>query len=356
MLTATPPLVLVPSTRSSEPTIISYNYTRISVRIWERLNGSPWSRRRIDVEDAEVGSFDVHLRPGDKYEVRAYLAQALVNPNDPPTENEKQPLDSLVVRALKQFPVTNLLSELPASDIGGTYFAFKLATGSAPTYAIMQLGQEPPITDAFGPPVIPKPELTLESEGKTLHQLQATPLLPGKRYFATVYVSNAQGDWQFFTLDIHTKQRTVSIQFKELVILDDSDPNSLGNNGRFRFQIYAVGDVPRRLLKQFDFQIDDFTDKAPANRISLADLGFSHVVTPANHDIGISLHGIEEDGWFETDDIAETTFGLPVKLRLPFGQFKESVVDAKQTISAYERQDDDDLRFDVNVTFTVSYS
>ena len=72
LLTA-PAIVIVPAMSASAPAKVEYA-SGVDLTIRERINGLPWRLRSLETppNDLRHGSYDVFLKPGEKYEAEAY--------------------------------------------------------------------------------------------------------------------------------------------------------------------------------------------------------------------------------------------------------------------------------------------
>lgn len=363
--------VMVDGGQEIGTTTISYSYP-MDVRLFESFDGGAWIERPlVNFDQARAGSWTQPIRPGMVYSVIVFDRFASIDAKQLrwPSEQRRgavaEPLDVLTLRGIRD-RVNDLLGD-SGHDWGGTFFGAKLTTGSMVTYAVMQLGKEPPLAAPDGFNLLPNPTHTIRSEGVE-HEILFPrlntpdfPLVPGHRYFALAIVTDNRGRWQSYAADFTTKLRVLTIKLDNLTIINDSDDASAGDEGNFYIQIYETGSLATKLLREYHHYLERFVDE-PAHNSNVYPLDgtFEYhdgptVVSMENPKIGFTLRGIEVDGWLETDDIAETSrFTGPQNLRLPIGR-QEHLTDAKATIHAYERQPDDNFEFDLNLTYSVSY-
>ncbi|WP_439358833.1 hypothetical protein [Bradyrhizobium sp. DASA03007] len=356
-----PPLITAAPTGYASATV-TYK-TDVFLKIRERIVGQPW--RPVGLDGS--GNHPITLKAGQKYEAEAFDARDVDPvswPNYPNDPRRVDPKDQIAVRAIAG--TGPLLREPATPDVGGTYAFFRVATGTVASFAVVQIGKTPPVADASGFQTMANAEQTLESEGLTVHEFEVAPLVPTSsfNYLVTILdvgTPTSTGTWQQVSGTFTTKQRVATIILSKLVITDDSDPNSVAGPGRFAFQIRESGKPQPTVVKDWQFTISSFTDKAPNNQIDLSPYGLATVLGPkpltADTDgIGIALRCVEEDAsaFWDTDDIAETPYGTAVWLDIPTGRFKENV-STTQKIQALPRTSADLLKFHVHVDYTIAY-
>lgn len=369
LFTTPSPIVVIPTGSAFATPLVTYT-SSVDIIIREQINGGGWRLRSTDFPNsATAGSFSPPLRPGFKYEVEGYRSNS-VSPSFPNDPTGADPVGGLTIRAIMAGSSTNFLTEPIGPEVGGTYCWVRIAAGSVPTFATLQVGSSAPAVDASGLLIIPNAEHAIESDEKLAHELEAEPLRPGSNFFfvaTALDTGSPSSTGRFFQASgpITTKQRVATILLKELVVTDDSDPGAFGTPGlagpgRFAFQIREMGAGQSTVFKDFSFTISQFTDKAPNNKIDLSPYGTAALIPgkpliETNEFIGIALRGVEEDAstFFDTDDIAETPFGLATTLVLPTGRFKENVSGKKQKTAAPPRSAAHQFSFHVNVEFSV---
>jgi hypothetical protein len=367
-----PAVVVVPATSSlAAPVRVDYG-SGVDLAIRERVNGGGWRTRQIpqnQQSDLRNGRYVVSVTPGQKYEAEAYRRDSLP-PGFPANVAGVDRLAVVASRAIlasgsTRFPLTEPFNP----EVGGTYWWARVATPPLSTFVLVQVGLEPPTRDGDGFLRMPTTISHMEFNEATVHSIEVEPLIPGTQYHYVVTILDvgsaaSTGRWEQQSGSFTTKQRTTFINFKQLVVTDDSDPNSSAGPGRFAFQIRETGrNQSSRVERDFQFTIKSFTDKAPKNIIDLSPYGLAHIVspkplTPETEHLGISLRGVEEDAsaFFDPDDIAETPYGTAVRLELPTGRFKESFAGRQQTVHAQPRTSADLLRFHVHIEYAAFYS
>jgi hypothetical protein len=264
-----------------------------------------------------------------------FLADWDVDPNSP--RNEIDPLAKVRVFALLPTP-SSLITDgaLPdQQDVGGTYYARKIATGGAPTFATLQLGRTPPAPDAAGLLQIPVPLFVLEAPSETIHDFVATPLDPGNLYFAVVRVHDSGGNWQQVSYAFATKRQVVKLQWQELHIIDDGV--SIGSGFGF-FQVFAYegtglfADMLNDIWWQRTaFDTGQTFDILPQGAVVQSG---PRIVGDDNRKIGVRLRAISYRGWPRSNDIAQSAFGQPSAIQIPVGKGRETVVDRSDQLYA----------------------
>lgn len=362
MLTATPKLSFINSPDTHAICDIKYDLP-FQVQIHERRNDSSnLSKRTIPVEFAESGSFEVQLKPGDKHEV--FINRLDRDFNNPYTGDPTiRPDATVTARALKGEGEDITIDRIPFTH-GGTYCEFALAAKDpsikAPYWGTMEVGKLPPVTSDTGDLVMPDPIGFSEAEGpSTLHfvieqSAENEALIPGHRYFALTRFTDKVGRWQRFEHDFTTKERQVTVNLKDMHIVEDSDFDTETDVGKFLFEIHELTSRGKQhdVLKSWYKRYETFNTGQDLN-LNLMFTDTQKTITDINAGMGIFLRGIEEDDP-DADDIAETARGKAVPLKFETGR-DEEMVNAKQTIQANERYSSDDLEYDVHVVYSVKY-
>jgi hypothetical protein len=289
-----------------------------------------------------------------------FFADQTVDPNAP--RNEIEPLATVRVFALLPTP-TNLITDgaLPdQQDVGGTYYARKIATGSAATFATLQLGRTPPVTDAAGFLQIPVPiNVSKPSLAKTLHDFVVAPLDPGNLYFCVVRVHDSSGSWQQVSYAFTTKRQNVKLQWKDLYIIDDGVDVGSGF-GVFQVFAYEGASLFSDMVDGIWFQRTSFNTDQTFSIIpqgAIIQTG-PRIVGDDNRRIAIYLRGIGYRNWPRSNDIATSALNVPHEIRLPFGRNRETVVNKEETFFAEESGEagiGGKLRFSVTVLVNVTY-
>ena len=334
----------------------------VRVQIFERLTEagvtSKWGHRPL-ADPAVQGHYTITLRPGDLYEAMMFFADWDVDPNG--VRNEIDPLAKVQVFALLDTP-SNLITDgaLPdQQDVGGTYYARKIATGSVPTWATMQLGRTLPVKDGAGLLQIPVPLFILEAPLATIHDFVATPLDPGNLYFAVVRAHDAAGNWEQQSYAFTTKRQTIKLQWQQLHIINDG---VLFGSGFGHFGVYAYegtslfGDMLSDIWwRRTAFTTGQNFDIMPDGEIVQSG---PRIVKDDNRTIGVYLRGISFRGWPESNEIAESAFGQPGQIQIPFGRGRENVVNRSDTLGTIPKDQSGltpDFSFSIKVLVNVSY-
>jgi hypothetical protein len=171
----------------------------------------------------------------------------------------------------------------------------------------LQVGEGPPFTDTQGLQRFLHPLLTRIRPLDLQHEVQVDPLLPGNPFQALVRVVDQGGNWQELVVSFHTHQRKVTINFKELHVINDS---ATGGGITAEFHIWVregettvsdcfFGDID-------SFEINDRPDPGHGSEehILLGQLAGGNPprcapvilgpkqITPTNHDVGILTRGL----------------------------------------------------------------
>jgi hypothetical protein len=348
--------------------------------LWRRLVGSPWTQENLIAGATTVAEAEALAREGTRTTPPVSPGQVLeygllargVDANTPGLSRGR--FDRIVtIYALLQVPApANWTLPRPTfTSIGGTFFFQSVGT-TVPTNVIMKVGRKAPQAGPFGLEDIDSPVSTITSPLGTLHELEATPLVPGTHYFAVVRLSDAQGNWSIIKHEFDTLKRTVKIDFEEIKIHDDSDFDLFGldDDGEAKFWLKIFkGD---KVDKEFSFGEIDISDKtynAAKNKIPL---NFTHTLGPETFDgndpgVGIGAEGKEYDKvtfiftWFYTTDDAEYWHpGRPNKkdkaIIFPYGRGNEVVADKPESVTAGPKPDDGSLHFTVRLKYSATYA
>jgi hypothetical protein len=309
----------------------------IRVKIFERFNQvAPWKQRPL-ISPPVKGTYPVKLEPGGIYEALMYYEDSEPDPNNP--RDESPTLAALTVFALLPGP-TNLMTDgfqPGAEDVGGTYYARKIATG-VPTFATMEVGRRLPEKDAIGQYHIPD-GLVFNSTtiGKvwgppqTIHDFVAVPLDPGQVHFCVVRVWDASGRWDERQFGFGTKRRNVKLQWDDLIIIDDGVSFGSGS-GFFRVELFQsqvpLGDLWWDRITSFN--TGDKIDILPLGMIT--ETGLQSIDTD-NRDVSVNLWGKSYRSAFVADEIARTEFGARA-ITIPVGRSQETVVNRRDLFGA----------------------
>jgi hypothetical protein len=334
----------------------------IRVKIFERFNhAAPWKQRPL-ISPPVKGTYPVKLEPGGIYEALMYYEDWEADPNNP--RDESPVLATLTVFALLPGP-TNLMTDgfqPGAEEIGGTYYARKIATG-VPTFATMEVGRRLPEKDAIGQYHIPD-GLVLNSTmiGKvwappqTIHDFVPAPLIPGQVYFCVVRVWDTSGRWDERQFGFGTKRRNVKLQWDELFIIDDGVSIGSGS-GFFRVELFQA-QVPLGDLwwdRVTSFNTGDKIDILPLAMITETGL---QSIDDDNRDVSVNLWGKSYRNAFIADEIAQSEFGARA-IFIPAGRGQETVVNRQDQMGALPKDGGGftgAFNFGVRVLVNITYA
>lgn len=351
--------------------------------LYERINNEPWKRifplnlpRVIsspgDNPDFE-GVFTQSLKPGQVYEVVMYFDTQDVDPNvvDPKDAiREQKPYASVMVVALLKDPEKTNLIVSHDQNVGGTWFR-KVVMTTVPTFFMLYASKLPPFSDEQGDKRFLKPLAASFGGLNTHHDLQVEPLLPGNDLFYLMRVFDEDGNWQIVSDPFRTKQRKVTIDFKELHIINDGVPGN--TTAEFRIWVmegdiavkdYFFGDVE-------NFEISDSPDKGDEDQefIQLASICPTFILGPKDiteeiHNVGILTRGLIERNVGDNEWAANFYFGnfpnpksnVPhfAKFRFPVGG-GENVQNVPLVLRTLSQVEGVEFEYDVTVLFTVEY-
>jgi hypothetical protein len=184
----------------------------------------------------------------------------------------------------------------------------------------------------------------------TNHELEIAPLLPGHLFASTVLLTNRRGEWQSLMELFATLQRTVTVQFAELHVINDGDPHATANV-QISYEISEgdLGQVVWRFVTPFQQVSDPDRYALPAH--------LSHEIGPKpitedTQTIGIRVAGQDEDSWIE--GATENAASSIKRLVIPKGRGKETVNNRETTLHAHPT--DGDLEFEVTLKYSVKYA
>jgi hypothetical protein len=86
---------------------------------------------------------------------------------------------------------------------------------------MLQVSDSPPFKDNTGVDRFLAPIATISDNSNINHDRILSPLLPGNDFFYLMRVVDADGNWQVISDTSRTKQRTVTIDFEVLHIIND---------------------------------------------------------------------------------------------------------------------------------------
>lgn len=357
-LTATPAVLFINVGAGQATGTAMIDYKSIyPIVMWQRLNLATWSKinlfKLVGTADADtIGSFTTDpMRPGDLLEFRAYVDGT--DPNAGP--NDRARFEHAQVQALVSKPDRQPWITDQTTDVGGTFYSRLIATPPLITTVHAEIGLAPPVAGTFGELTFSAVVASTDSVLRSVHQIELTPLMAGTLYFCTLRLSDQKGNWFYLEESLVTLQRTVTVDIDSVFINNDGDP---GGAGEAEFWITTFeGDSQVDQIHFGDDEFDILTGSSvPVNRQLV--LGPT-AVSATNHDIGINAAGTEYDGWFESDEHANT-WGHPPDLRrqldFPAGRGVEQLTNHAFSVSAIPGSVDDDFQFTVQGHYSVQYT
>lgn len=376
-LTADPDVVIVDLSagQTDGRTTIKYDSDYLGlIIIWARhINGSiigPWKFLNLykiagTQEAYQRGEFDwdEFLRQMDKgpfthgqvLELRMY-SDSLADPNQA-DDYYRVKLTLAITCLLKQPTLTDLVSD-QGEDTGGTYHWHLVAT-RMPTFMVISVSQQPPVSGPNGMPRFAQVEGKAESQPNSIHRTELTPLAPGTNYYCLIRVSDNVGNWQFLRSQFRTRWQSVTVTFKTLHIDNDGDESAYGEADGFVFQILE-GD---NLIKDFSLGRSLIYD---GQNIDLLPRGFTHTLgpksTPGGYDLRIRVEGTEDDSFLfsESKEQAANLFIGGEPLLFPTGRPDASrpgeLAEKTRLFDASAFVVGDEFAFTVTVTFVAQYS
>jgi len=387
--TPDPVLIDVDAGESVRTTSVVYNtdFAGAQAFLWERQNGGGWTRIPPDRIEHPTGDPDEQgvvvrqLSVGDVYQVLLYHDED-VDPNS--GIGDPDPDLRATVVGLRKGPESRDL--ITSEEFGPTGTAFVWSPQTAgPTFAVLQVGKEPPETDADGIQRLPRPIWTVTSDGfHDSHSLEisSTRLLPGNPFHALLRITDPQGNWQFRHEPFVTKRRRVTVRLEDIHIINDGAP---GNNTA-SFRIWVL--TGARLRSRCDIPERDISDSPDPGHESLefiqlgnlcqspvVVLGPEVVTHPRTDNLGNDTLAIltrgsasvtvgEDDisgnflphsatGPHEPDQFFGTVFH-DAFFRFPIGSANERVENRRFAVRA-EPLTDHEFEYDVRVRISVDY-
>ena len=231
----------------------------IRAAIFEKHVGQSFKARDMTDPEQASQSYDVTITPGDVYTAVMYNESHTTTPDPNKSLTEPRPELILSVFGLADRRL-ELIADAKIESKGGTFVVFKVST-SAPTSALVQVGETVPVTDIVGLPSFEAP-VVLEPEAAsvgalTVHTLVATPLVPGRLYIAIILVSDKSGRWDFREIAFNTNKRRVSGTIDSIFIVNCGDP-SIGE-AQFWVDVHETGTSGAdKVFRQFSLGNDEF--------------------------------------------------------------------------------------------------
>jgi hypothetical protein len=326
-----------------------------SQEVWEKSPGQGWNgpldvflwvddnRKQADSK----GRHTVDLRPGEFYTAGVF------NQSQGPTSTDPVGTTVTLFAVLKKPVVSQLITDHSGS-VGGTWLTHALQTSIPTTVVLAGTSRSQATRDGIGIPTLNDPDAVLPKPlGPDLHHhFNLEPLVPGQRYFLTVMVVDAGGNWEVLDVEQTTMRRKLTVQFKQVHVYKDGDANSPGE-ADFWFRVYA-GNSRQELhpLEEFHTSLD------PINNNGDYSVGFSHIdtepqtISPKRTGIWVNSNGVEHDPFWEPDDYAGGLSGTE-QLSLPTGP-GENVTAGSMRLDC-PLQSGYDFHYGVDVNFSVAY-
>jgi hypothetical protein len=298
-----------------------------------------------------------------------------------PSAQHDQPFLCITIMALAKAPSQKVIASDFVSKTGGTFHAGILVTTKLQSYALIEIGDAPPVLDkTTGIWTFPNVVGSYLTDLNTIHEFEITGLLPGNKHFRTIRISDAKGNWTYWTEKINavgqkikfpatpvdtivTLRREVRVDFETLTIVNDSDPMGTGT-ASFNLTIYeGTNSEWSQDFGNDDFEIDDDAPPIPLQHSHTIGLRSVH---PENYWIYLHTHGSEIDdplpnepasNWEDVPLPPEKlppVFGLR-PLAFPTGRLTETVEGAAFTLNARPEADGGDFHYQISGRYWVTY-
>jgi hypothetical protein len=365
-------------------TQIFYDGNGNEVDIWERGPSGKWASKPLnlillahastsaeaqkamregtflsrDIAPGELVTYGLALR-------QSGLNQPSFNPNTPGISKGRFAAMLTIAALLKRSGEPDWITD-QGTRTGGTFYRRTITTGAFPTYCVMQIGQDKPVRDHLGMFRFMLPEQTRQSTFTTFHTIEATPLLPGTHYYATIRLSNSKGQWSSLAEDFTTWRRRVEVQFHHITIHDDGDNDTFWtgqDDGEVTFSLKVF--EGRTSVQEFTWGEGKVSDENGKN-VVLFDPPLTYVlgpksVSPAEREIGVNITGTEDDDL--GDEHAENSATViqhdsSPRIRLfnvPVGFGREQVPLISENVVAHPVGDGSSLHFTVKVSHAIDY-
>lgn len=284
--------------------------------------------------------------------VRSYYYEH-IDPNDPPSERDQfvqARVQALVSTPREQHWITD-----QTTDVGGTYHRRLIATLPMFTTIHAEIGPgKPTPSPTTGLQMLPTVVAEVDSVLQQVHTITLLPLLAGNDYYCTLRINDQQGEWFTLVEGLTTLRRTVSVDYNSVFINNDGDG---GGTGEGEFWVTAFQGKDQ--IDQLNFGDDEFAILTGTSiPVSRQIVRGPEAVSADNHDISINAAGIEYDGWFESDEHANT-WGHPPSLRrnldFPAGT-GETLTNRYFQVQAIPGSVDATFAFTVQGNYSVTYS
>jgi hypothetical protein len=302
------------------------------------------------------------LKPGQTYCLRAYLDQRM-DPNQPGSDKGNE----FCLLALKKDPDAGVLVDTYEVDSGGTWVSVT-AAGAVPVAWIVEVGEGDPATTPTGLRSFANP-LARDVDArfrKAAHFELVDNLLAGNPYTVLGRAVNNLGDWEERIDHVTLLRQLVNVELNNIHVINDSDP--MGTGTAF-FRIRVIEGNPAHYISsvvdQWEFGGDDFKITDGKNIPLSLGGGVPYTstigprrVTPDNVGVGIDLYGVEFDefGLTEPSFIANEWRDGTWSFDFPKGSSQEQVTNAPVAKHAVPLFSSDDFYFDLEGTYSVTYT
>jgi hypothetical protein len=211
--------------------------------VWERTVGGRW--RRVDPGDIspvggsdidEGGKFHRVVALGGVYEVVIYHSEDW----DPNVRvSDPEPDGRGTAFGIDEGPQQEDLADEGEAGAGGTYVSWS-TTAREPVFSVMKVSETAPelidgVLDFADPPTIG----TVVGDDFTPvvnFELPSHAFLPGAPYHALLRLVDRSGDWKVMAVELTTRQRKVTVDYKWIHIVNDG---ANGNNHAF-FTVWVL--------------------------------------------------------------------------------------------------------------------
>jgi hypothetical protein len=183
-------------------------------------------------------------------------------------------------------------------------------------------------------------------------------LLAGNHYFFVVLVADSSGNWDLRISEFETLRRKLTVQFPTIHIYNDGDPSS-SSTGKFWFRVYCRDPLTEQSTTLQEFylpsqEIDDWSETDRPYPVGFAYISPPTVVTRETATVVVASRGIDEDGFLEGNEAAQSLPDAGV-LPLPTGQGEETVTDNQFRMDCPIASTGDDFHYGVDVRWSVEY-
>jgi hypothetical protein len=312
-----------------QPARIKYDGDGHRVHIFRRFVGQQWSKLNLiqennastaeEAAEAELhGKFTTPALSAGQVLQYGLLREESIDPNATDFSLGRfEPLVTIVAVLAGESQSGWIIDQNIAA--GGTFYRRQVSTGARVTSMILEVGENPPTRDDTGIWRISNPAQTLASTARTDHVVEVLNLLPGHHLFATVLLIDGSGQWSSLAEEFTMLLRKVTVNFKELEILNDGDSGgTVGTTSEVTFNFLVQ--QGEQNVQNFPYFNENVSVKQAEKYITLEHFNFVHVLGPEvgtleNSKIGLWVKGEDHDG-LASNDKAEGTIALALPSRL----------------------------------------